>query len=388
MITRNADFYDILALGLGGASDYQEFIDTMLADKYNAPQTDGFLWDSNIQRDFSYEQLEAEMSIYAMATFVDIDSPGGTHAMNTATVSSGKIPRFKHGFVIDEKIIRDQMILAQQFGTITEGMKLQLSEILFNSTDKLIGGNYNTLTYMRHQAVSTGQFSITSANNPGGIANLTFSFGVPAANQKKAGGFGSIGTKYAWSSASANPVGDLLDMQKYADDNNIPYGGFEMSKALWNIFRNHANVKSMVAMGINMGANLSNVATMMFTDATIKAYLEGIGLPPITIIDSLVQVDKYNPATRSVDYTSIRPFDEAKVVLRPSGQLGTIKAVEPIALADPGARIAFFDGGRTKLTQTFDSKRVIQYIESELTALVVPSNPRYLVQLKTDEAAS
>lgn len=388
MITRNADFYDILALGLGGASDYQEFIDTMLADKYNAPQTDGFLWDSNIQRDFSYEQLEAEMSIYAMATFVDIDSPGGTHAMNTATVSSGKIPRFKHGFVIDEKIIRDQMILAQQFGTITEGMKLQLSEILFNSTDKLIGGNYNTLTYMRHQAVSTGQFSITSANNPGGIANLTFSFGVPAANQKKAGGFGSIGTKYAWSSASANPVGDLLDMQKYADDNNIPYGGFEMSKALWNIFRNHANVKSMVAMGINMGANLSNVATMMFTDATIKAYLEGIGLPPITIIDSLVQVDKYNPATRGVDYTSIRPFDEAKVVLRPSGQLGTIKAVEPIALADPGARIAFFDGGRTKLTQTFDSKRVIQYIESELTALVVPSNPRYLVQLKTDEAAS
>ena len=40
MITRTSDYYDIMALGLGGAKDYQEFVDTMFADKYNAPQTD------------------------------------------------------------------------------------------------------------------------------------------------------------------------------------------------------------------------------------------------------------------------------------------------------------------------------------------------------------
>jgi len=377
-----------MALGLGGAKDYQEFIDTLFADKYNAPQTDGFAWDDNIQIDFRYDQLQAELGIYAMATFVDLDSPGGTHANQTATVSSGDIPRFKHQFTIDEKVIREHMVLAQRFNNVTPGMRAQLAKLLFNSTDKLIGGNYNTLTYQRHQAVSTGSFAITSANNPGGIQDLTFSFGIPAANQKKAGGFGSNGTKYAWSSASADPIGDLMDMVKWAADNFIPGQVFEMSKALWNVFRAHINVKSAVATGINLNANLTNIGSMNFTDATIIAYLDGIGLPPIVIIDSMVSVDKYNPTTRVVDYTQIRPFDEAVVVLRPAGEIGTIKAVEPIALEDPGARIAMFDGGRTKLTQRFDSKNVIQTIESELTALCVPSSPKYLIQLTTDEAAS
>jgi hypothetical protein len=388
MINRNASYYDIMALGLADAANYQEFVDTMLADKYNAPNTDGFMWDDNIQIDFSYEQLEAELGVYAMATFVDIDSPGGTHAMSTATISSGKIPRFKHGFTMDEKVIREQMILAQRFGTVTQGMQNQLAKILFNSTDKLIGGNYNTLTYMRHQAVSTGSFAITAANNPGGIANLSFDFGVPAANVEHAGGFGAPGTAFVWSDlTNSNPIGDLQAMVQYAQDNMIPYGEFEMSKALWTTFKNHTQVRKQVALFQNMNADVANVAGFLVTESMIQQFLVEAGLPPVKVIDALVQVDKYNPVTRAVEYTQIRPFDEANVVLRPAGQLGTIKAVEPIVIQDPGARVALFDGGRTVLRQTFDSKNTIQYIESELTALVVPNVSRYLLILKTDEAS-
>jgi hypothetical protein len=389
MIQRNSSYYDIMSLGLGGAVDFQEFVDVMLAEKYNAPQTEGFMWDDNIQIDFSYEQLEAELGIYAMATFVDISSPGGTHANSTASISKGQIPRFKHGFTMDEKTIREQMILAQRFGSVTPAMQEQLAKILFNSTDKLIGGNYNTLTYMRHQAVSTGQFAITATNNPGGIANLTFDFGVPAANKKKAGGFGSTGTKYAWSdTTNSNPIGDLMDMVKFAKDNRIPVGNFEMSDALYTSFLFHPKVKEKVALFLNANANISNLSNMLIGETALKAFMSELRLPAITVIDSLVQVDKYNAATRAVEYTDIRPFDEAVVVLRPAGQLGTIKAVEPIVLQDPAARIALFDGGRTVLTQTFDSKNRIQYIESELTALVVPNTSRYILQLTTDEAAS
>lgn len=388
MINRNSSFYDIMALGLADASNYQEFVDTMLADKYNAPNTEGFVWDDDIQIDFTYEQLEAELGIYAMATFVDIDSPGGTHANSTASISSGKIPRFKHGFNLNEKVIREQMILANRFGSVTQGMQNQLAKILFNSTDKLIGGNYNTLTYMRHQAVSTGAFSITSTNNPGGIANLSFSFGIPAANMEHCGGFGTPGTEYVWSDqTNSNPIGDLQAMVKYADDNMIPYGEFEMSKALWTTFKNHTQVRKQVALFQNMNADVSNVAGFLVTESMIQQFFVEAGLPPVKVIDSLVLADKYNPTTRAVEYEQIRPFDEANVVLRPAGQLGTIKAVEPIALQDPGARIALFDGGRTLLTQTFDSKNKVQYIESELTALVVPNTSRYLVILKTDEAS-
>lgn len=387
MIHRVQSFYDVMAAGLGEYKNYQEFVDDLLAEKYNAPQTEGFAWDDDIQLDFTYEALEAEMGIYAMATFVDLDSPGGTHSTSGATISTGKIPRFKHGFVMNEKIIREQLILANRFGQLTGDMQMKLQKLLFNSTDQLIGGNYNTLTYMRHQAVSTGSFAITSTNNPAGIQNITFDFGIPAANKKSAGGFGTLGTKYAWSSTSANPIGDLQDMCQWADDNHIPYGSFEMSKKLWNVFRAHVNVKKQVATGINLSADLNNVASMMFTDAMIKAYLEGIGLPPITVIDSLVKAESFDAATRKIVMTDIRPFDEAKVVLRPAGALGTIKAVQPLPVMDPAARFAYFDGGRTLLTQTFDAKNKIQEIESELTALVVPNTSRWIVQLKTDAAA-
>lgn len=387
MITRDSNFYDIMALGLADAANYQEFVDTMFADKYNAPQTDGFLWDDNIQLDFSYEQLEAELGIYAMATFVDLNSPGGTHGNQTVTVSKGKIPRFKHGFVMDEKTIREQMILAQRFGSVTQGMQNQLAKILFNSTDKLIGGNYNTLTYMRHQAISTGTFAITSTNNPGGIANLTFDFGIPAANKNHCGGFGSRGTAYAWSNSSANPIGDLQDMVLYAETNMMPVGHFEMSKSLWNTFKGHENVKKQVALYVNMNADVSNVASFLVTESMIQSFLVEAGLPPIKVIDALVTADKYNPLTRAIEYTQIRPFDELKVALVPDGQLGTIKAVEPIVLQDPAARVALYDGGRTVLTQTFDSKNKIQYIESELTALVVPSVSRYILILDANAAS-
>lgn len=389
MITRDSSYYDIMSLGLADAANYQEFVDTMFADKYNVPQTEGFVWDDNIQIDFSYEQLEAELGVYAMATFVDISSPGGTHANSTATISKGQIPRFKHGFTMDEKMIREQMILAQRFGNVTPAMQQQLAKILFNSTDKLIGGNYNTLTYMRHQAVSTGAFAITSTNNPGGIANLSFDFGVPDANKKAAGGFGTAGKKYVWTDLTdSNPIGDLQDMVQYADDNMIPYGSFEMSKKLWNSFKAHTQVKKQVALFQNMNADVANVAGFLVTESMVNAFLIEAGLPPVTVIDSLVLADKYDVATRKVVYEQIRPFDEAVVVLRPAGQLGTIKAVEPIVLQDPSARIALFDGGRTVLTQTFDSKNKIQYIESELTALVVPNTSRYIIQLTTDEAAA
>jgi hypothetical protein len=388
MITRPQNFYDIMSLGLLDAENYQEFVDTAFADKYNAPQTEGFIWDDNIQMDFSYEQLAAELGVYAMATFVDKNSPGGTHANTTATVSTGKIPRFKHGFAMDEDFIRQQMILAQRFGKVTPQMQLQLSKILFNSTDKLIGGNYNTLTYMRHQAISTGAFAITSTNNPGGIANISFDFGVPAANKNHCGGFGSYGTAYVWTDlTNSNPIGDLQDMVQYADDNMKPYGHFEMSKKLWNSFKNHTQVKKQVALFANTNADVANVAGFSITESMIRSYFVEIGLPPVNVIDSLVMAEKYNPTTRLVEYTQIRPFEETHVCLVPDGQLGTIKAVQPIVLQDPAARIATYDGGRTVLTQTFDSKNTIQYIESELTALVVPNVSNYILILSTDAAS-
>ena len=45
---------------------------------------------------------------------------------------------------------------------------------------------------------------------------------------------------------------------------------------------------------------------------------------------------------------------------------------------DPTQRIAWFDGGRTLLTQRFESKTKTMYVESEMAVLCVPSMPQYM----------
>lgn len=386
MILRDANFYDLVARGLDGVG-YQEFVDTVFADKYNVPQTQGFRWDDEIQIDFEYKQLQTELGIYAMATYVDVDSPAPYRSTQGFQLNSGSVPRFKHGFALNEKMIREQMILLDDFnGKMTDRMQSALRRELFNSTDQLIGGNYNTLTYQRHQAVSTGQFSILDTNNPQGIKNVSFDFRVPEKNKKAL-----IGQNRWWTDVpmttegtASNPINDLIERVKFSKDNFIPVGHFEVDKTLWDAFIAHSKVLTAIgylysplvttdAQALQVGSNL--------TEDELKSRIEKKIQMPITVIDSISAVERYSKTERKVNKEPIRSFDGSNFVLVPDGELGTIKAVRPIVVDDPAARTAFYDGGRTVLMQTFDAKRKIQYIESELTALTVPNKAQYMIYL-------
>ena len=383
MIYRDIQFYDVLGQALGN-NDYQTFVDDLFAQKYNRPQfTDSFNWGS-AQIDLTYEQIEATVNVHSMATITNLDSPAPLRATSGATLATGSIPRMKHGFVINEKEIRSQMLIAQRGGKISGRALL---DILFNSTDQLIGGNYNRLTEMALKAESTGGYILNAANNPDGIP-LQFNFNVPLANKLKAGFLvGGKGTKYAWSNASANPIGDLMDMVTLARTKFISAGVFRMSEVLWNVFINHPNVKTQVLSTLQYSLPESLTSVVIMEDDVLRV-LKGLRLPPIQVVDAIVSNEKYNEATGLMEYTQIRPFDDDVVVLRPSGIIGEVKCAEPIVVPDPAARIAMFDGGRTVLTQTFDGRKKIQYIESELTALPVLNRPSQMLLLDTSEATA
>lgn len=386
MILRDANFYDLVARGLDGVG-YQEFVDTVFSDKYNAPQTQGFRWDDEIQIDFEYKQLQTELGIYAMATYVDLDSPAPYRSTQGFELHTGSVPRFKSGFALNEKMIREQMILLDDFnGKMTANMQAALKRELFNSTDELIGGNYNTLTYQRHQAVSTGQFSILDKNNPQGIKNVSFNFRVPDKNKKALTGQNRWWTDASMTveGTSSDPIADLLERVQFAQDNFIPAGHFEVDKTLWKKFVRHSKVLTSIGYLYNPTAATPELALQVgrnLTEADIKTRIENRIEMPITVIDSISVVERYSQTDRKVNKEPIRSFDGSNFVLVPDGELGTIKAVRPIVVDDPAARIAFYDGGRTVLMQTFDAKRKIQYIESELTALTVPNKAQYMIYL-------
>ena len=177
MDTYSVQFYDLLSRALGDSSSkrLQGFLDNVMAKKYNALQLDGFTFDE-MQLDFAYEQIQREVSITPMANYYDLDSPAIPRSVDGVKSWTGKIPRMKDVEYLNEDKIRKQLLLEERIASVgADRVRNGALKELFITTDNLIGGHTNSLTYQRHQMVSKGEFAITFANNPKGIAGLTFS---------------------------------------------------------------------------------------------------------------------------------------------------------------------------------------------------------------------
>lgn len=381
MIQRNQTYYDLLgANGIGMTNErFQTFINKF-QEKYNVLNTDGFDWDDEIQIDFTYEQLQAELGIATLPTFVDIDAGAPYKMQDKFVIGSNKIPRFKHGFAMNEKIIREQMIMAKRLGSVTPDVRNTLLKLLFDSVDKLIVGNHNELTYQRNQIVSTGKFDITAENNPQGIKGLSFTFGTNTSSLS--------GTSRWWTNAehsvanqgsASDPLNDMKKIRKTATSVGVPLGHFEISKVLFDDLATHTKVLSRVGYALYPNADgETNAITYAqnLTEDALKAAMERIVGAPIKVIDARAVVEKFESG--KIVKSAIDSFDSKSFAYVPDGMLGTIKAVEPIAVADPAARIAYFDGGRTIIKNVFNTDNNTQYVYSECTALVVPSVARYM----------
>lgn len=384
MVQRDANYYDLVGRALGGLT-YQSFVDSF-NEIYNVPQTDGFVWDDEIQMDFTYHQLEAELGIYTMASYVDLDSDAPLRAIQGAEIATGKIPRMKHGFVLNEKIIREQMIFASK-GAFDAAGESALMKLLFNSTDKLIGGNYNRLSMQRHQAVSTGKLTINSTNNVGGLRSLVLDFSIPSGNitTKALTARWWTDAAYATQGDTSDPLADMVALVEAAEDGHAPSGHLEMSKALWRRLKGHTVFLTSMGYVYNPEAASAAIALTYgkrLTNDELLTLLERKLGYTVVIVDHKGVVESFNKTTKVIDFNQIDSFDVDSVVYVPDGEIGTIKSVMPIVIPDPAARIAYFDEGRTTLTQTFDAKKKIQYIESELTALCVPNKRSYMFYLK------
>ena len=114
----------------------------------------GFLLIPDIPINPTYSQIEAAFNVYSMATYVDIDSDGATKSTDGLELKQGGLPTFKHEIPVSRKIMREQMALAERMGNVDSQMTETVMDLLFNSVDKLLGGNYNTMKYQRHQIIS------------------------------------------------------------------------------------------------------------------------------------------------------------------------------------------------------------------------------------------
>lgn len=384
------NYYDLLTVGLGNFS-FQQFVDKFQR-KYNVLQTEGFDWDPDIQLDYTYEQLIASLGIVTLPVYVDVDSEGLDKSLGEFKIGSNKIPTQKHRYPINAKMLRERMIMYQRFGdaSLTQETRTALMNLLFESTDKLLAGNRNALTHQRMRVVSTGQFTIDITNNPRGLKGITFDFGVPTANKETLSGenrwWKTTTHTPANEGTTSDPLLYLKNKRKAMRKSGFPAGHFEIASDLFDDLLTHTKVLEriglalypMAASATNPGTAAQGYATNM-TDEAKKSAIESIIGCPIIPRDSLAAVETFDDESKSIKATTIENFNPLNVSFVPDGQIGTIKSVQPMVFTDdPTQRIAWFDGGRTLLTQRFESKIKSMYVESEMSVLTVPNMPQYM----------
>lgn len=374
--------YDLLSrAGISGARQLQDFINNQVMQKYNELNIPGFTFAQDLQLDFTYEQVQGEFGLNIMASYVDLDSPATPDAKKGATVHRGRIPRMKKVEYYNEDKIRKMLILEERRGANSAELRAAAIADLFISTDNLIGGHVNSLSYQRHQIVSTGKFTLTAANNPDGLKDITFASHVPSANTTTLSG-----NKRWWTDSekttegsTATPLEDMVAMVENARKYGVK-GHFEVNYNYLTKILKHSKV--VAAIGINVLPAAEAAAQVAFAGvlsrAKKKAALEELVGAPIVEVDHMVATQKKTKGV--VENVLVDSFASDVVVFVPDGNLGEIITVEPIAIA--GGTYAKFLNGRGLMTVEADYAKKVQSFNTEMTSLAVPSLPQYFWYLK------
>lgn len=378
MNTQDVIFYDLLSRARkSGKGQLQAFINDQVMQKYNELDIPGFKFAEDMQLDFTYEQVQGELGLNVMASYVDIDSPAVPDATKGPTLSTGRIPRMKKVEYFNEDKVRKMLILEERFGANSDKVFATALTKLFKTSDALIGGHVNSLSYQRHQIVSTGQFKVTAENNPQGIKGLVFASHVPMDNKTSLTGSKKwwTNTTKATEGADANPVQDLTDMVERARQAGVK-GHFEINAKYLSKVLSHSKVVAQIGINVLPAATAEAQVSYagVLSRAKKKAALEELIGATIVEQDHLATAQKI--VKGEIVNSTLDSFAQDVVVFVPDGNLGEIVVVEPIAIA--GGNYASFLDGRGLMTVEADYTKKCQSFSTELTALCVPNLPQYM----------
>lgn len=398
MYNRESKFYNVVAKGLAAlgfnddaqSSALTKYLNYFFANKYNAEKTFaqmGFSVNPNIPLSPTFDQLNATVRKYTMAGFVDIDSDGPTKSTDGMSLMTGNLPTFKHEIPLDRRTMRDQRMLMQRLGKADSDIEATIMRLFFNSLDDLLGGNYNTLQYMRHQIVSNKcAFNINAINNPLGYADV-IQFDRESAGHdfsdkvyKKDASTGEV-----TESSKINDINPLKKMRQIRrnamEKNQMPRNNhWEVDVDTWEDFINLPWVRQQYVAAVQPLVSDADVKASMAgfaQDAAIKTFIEGI-IGPVKVIDAYASVEAFDKDNKKMVYKDLKSFEEGVFVLVPDGIIGDVQFGAPDYMVTPGATVGLYDGGRTLIRTIFNDETMTAVTKSEVTGLVVPQMTRWM----------
>lgn len=381
--------FSVFDNGLGGL-DWQSWVDKYL-EKYDSLVIDGFEF-APTTINYTFAQLIASTGATALPTWVDPESPGYEAALRELSGKTGNIPTAKRYYRFNRTILNEQFQLMQRYGNVA--MTPEMEDIFMGlndeGTDGLIQMYYNALTHIRNQVVSKGQFSLTSVNNPRGLQGIVIDFGIAQDH------FDTLnGEERWWKNADHSTEGSKSDPIKYLKDRvkyirrEKHYQGalkMEMSKDLYDDMIGHSKVQFRIAAKLYPTISDDTVRlTFLENNADEEAFKEiirkMIGVEEFVVRDTYAFVDAPGVDSNGdpdLITTRIDNFDSKNVAIIPTGKIGDIQGVQPLAIGYEPEKVAYYDGGRLLLTQRANPKTHSVYIEGEFAQICVPSVPQWM----------
>lgn len=254
-----------------------------------------------------YTTLLGERGAPVMADFVSFGSSIPQKRREQVDKVFGEITKTAISRVMDENDYNDYLALRNQ-------SNVDLSDILefaYNDLDFCFKGVMSRLEWLTLQAISSGTVDVTTSNNAGKITTTQIDFGIPSGNQ-------TVAQTAAWdgNASTATPIKDLMNLYRTAKDNGVTPVRTLMRQSDFYDLIAADEVKNTISPILYSGNQTTNINLGL---QQVNAYLQSIGLPPITIVDQSVQVE-LNDGSR----TSINPWDENQIAMIPALKLGNM----------------------------------------------------------------
>lgn len=401
MDTRFLGLDNILGtLGIGNSDAFQLIYDEALAGRETVDlNINGCEWAPQ-QLSSSYEWLEAQGRIKAMATYVDEDSEPVARGKNVQLSKvSGTIPRQKRKIVRGEDDYRKELLALNQADAIARiqnsdpgmAVKEYLARNLFDVLSEIPDSHVASLSYARGQMFGARKLTLTERNNAGGLLDVTFSSEVPEKNVDTVKAYNVAANGDVTYVETVDPI--LSWKKKIRAIKSDRYHGYtnvtvEMTSTTFFTLMEHPLVLQRIGYGegdlkiLAPGTDAAKAAQsvgyerMLSNDDTFLKnwFKSSVGADELIVDTTVVGADKLNSETKRFDTEKLSAFPDGTVLIRPSGTVAQIFNVAPLR-PDSSAISATIFGGRGIVEYWYDPRHRTQTWISELTVLPVPTRP-------------
>lgn len=331
------------------ADKLQLMIDKRL-DAFETPWFTRYFDFDTPQTSLNYVSVIGRSRIEAAATVTTRGSRSPLRSRATMEKLTGAIPPIQVKYQMLEEDLRNYLML-QSLPVSDEVKKKAALDLLFDDVKKVGDAAMKRIDAFVLEAISTGQITLTTTNNPDGqVAPTAIDLLMPSFNKTN----GAV----VWSTAaSATPITDIA---KVVNDHAAKGNTFEkvlMSWTAWQYFIATTQVKDLY--GAFLGKSNNKVIPTL---EVVNDFLRGQQLPVIELVNKPIGIEKDGVIS------TIYPFATTVAVFIPAGKLGKIKNAVAAEEIKPVEKVSYAKFNNALLSKWQENEPWAEYTKSELNA--------------------